>query len=139
MKSLICGVSMLALFVAAGLISQRADAADESASVETVMKTLFAGKTSPLNTLKAAVKSETPDWAKIKDAAGSFAKHGPALGENDPPQGEKDSWVKLTKALADESKALDDAAGKKDLDGVNASIKKIGASCKSCHEVHRPE
>lgn len=139
MKSLICGVSMLALVVMGGLASRRAGAADESATPEVVMKKLFMGKTSPLNTLKGAVKSETPDWAKVKKAAESFAKYGPALGKNDPPRGEKASWDKLTKALADASKDLDDAAKKEDAKKTAEVVKKIGSSCKSCHDVHKPE
>ncbi len=139
MKSLICGVSMLALIVAGGLASRPAGAADESVTPEVVMKKLFAGKTSALNTVKGALKGETPDWAKIKKATATIAEYGPKLGANHPPRGEKASWAKLTKALADSSKELDGAAKKEDLASTNDVVKKLGASCKACHSAHKPE
>jgi cytochrome c556 len=139
MKSLICGVSMLALIVASGLASRSAGAADESATPEVVMKKLFAGKTSALATIKGAVKGPSPDWAKVKKAASTFAEYGPKLGDNDPPRGEKASWDKLTKALADASRELDSAAKKEDLAAANSVLKKLGGSCKGCHTAHRPE
>jgi cytochrome c556 len=139
MKSLICGLSMLALIVAGGLASRPAGAADESATPEVIMKKLFAGKTSALNTVKGALKSGTPDWAKVKKATATIADYAPKLGKNDPPRGEKASWAKLTKALADASKELDGAAKKEDLKSTGDIVKKLGASCKSCHTAHKPE
>ncbi|APW61286.1 cytochrome c [Paludisphaera borealis] len=139
MKSLICGVSMLALVVAGGLVSRQAGAADESVTSEVVMKKLFAGKTSASGILKAELKGEKPDWAKVKKAAETFTKYGPALGKNDAPRGEKASWDKLTKALADASKELETAAKKEDLKSVRETAAKIGKSCKGCHDAHKPE
>jgi cytochrome c556 len=139
MKSVICGVGMLALVLACGLASRPAGAADESATPEVVMKKLFAGKNSANGVLKAELKGEKPDWAKVKKAAESFAKYGPALGKNDAPRGEKASWDKLTKALADASKELETAAKKEDLKSTRDVAKKIGTSCKSCHDSHKPE
>ncbi len=125
--------------VAGGLASRPADAADESITPEVVMKKLFAGKTSALNTVKGALKTGTPDWAKVQKAAGTFAKYGPELGKNHPPRGEQASWDKLTKALADASKELDGAAKKEDLKSTSDVVKKLGASCKACHTAHKPE
>ncbi len=145
MKSLFRGAvastTALALVIGAGWASsdRAVAAADEAITPDVVMHSLFAGKNSPLNTLKAAVKSDAPDWAKIKEATAKFPKYGPELGKNEPPQGDKASWAKLTKALADESKALDAAAAKEDRDAVEASVKTLGGSCKACHSVHRPE
>lgn len=139
MKSLICGASLATLILAAGLSAARVDAADEAASVEVVMKKLFAGKSSPNNTLKAAAKTDSPDWAKVKEASDVFAKYAPALGENAPPKGDKDSWDKLAHGLAEHAKSLGTAVDKKDVDGLKAVAKGIGGSCKSCHDSHRPE
>jgi cytochrome c556 len=139
MKSLICGVSLAALVVA-GLISARVDAAaDDPASVEFVMKKLFAGKSAANNTLKAAAKSESPDWTKVKEASDLFSKYVPDLGKNEPPQGDKASWAKLTKGLADQTKTLASAVDKKDAEQLKATTKAIGGSCKACHATHRPE
>ncbi|MDG3007253.1 cytochrome c [Paludisphaera mucosa] len=140
MKSLICGASLAALIVAAGLSAARVDAAaDETASVEVVMKKLFAGKSSPNNTLKAASKTDSPDWTKVKTASEAFSKYAPDLGKNDAPKGDKSSWAKLTKALADESKSLSTAVDKKDVAGFKTAAKNIGGSCKACHDAHKPE
>jgi len=146
MRSLFRGATALttamALVIGAGLASHRAVANDndaESITPDVVMQSLFMGKSSPLNTLKAAIKADAPDWAKIKEAAAKFPQYGPELGKNEPPQGDKDSWAKLTQALSEESKALDEAAAKEDFDAVAAKVNTIGASCKSCHSVHRPD
>ena len=139
MKSLICGASLAALIVA-GLISARVDAAaDEPASPEVVMKKLFAGKSAPNKALQAAKKSDSPDWAKLKEVSDLFSKYAPDLGKNEPPKGDKASWAKLTKALADETKTLASAVDGKDSSSLKATADKIGTSCKSCHEAHRPE
>lgn len=144
MKNLYRGAGVLATALAvvagAGLASHRAIAADgEAITPDVVMHSLFAGKNSPLKALKAEVESDAPNWAKIKENAAKFPKYGPELGKNEPPQGDKDSWAKLTKILADESKALDEAAAKEDRGAVAAHVKSLGASCKSCHSVHRPD
>ncbi|WP_165248851.1 cytochrome c [Paludisphaera soli] len=140
MKSLICGASLAALVLIAGLSAARVDAAaDEAASIEVVMKKLFAGKNSPNNTLKAAAKAGSPDWAKVKEASDVFAKYAPALAANQPPKGDKASWDKLTKALAEHAESLGTAVDKKDVDGFKAATKSIGGSCKACHEAHQPD
>ncbi|OJW20221.1 MAG: hypothetical protein BGO49_04760 [Planctomycetales bacterium 71-10] len=139
MKSLICGASMAALVLALAAVAQTNAAADDPASVEVVMKKLFAGKTSPNNTLKAAAKAPSPDWAKVKEASDAFSKYAPDLGKNDAPKGDKASWDKLCKALADSASSLKDSVDKKDVDGFKAVAKTIGSSCKDCHDAHRPE
>jgi cytochrome c556 len=139
MKSLICGGSMAALVLALAALSPTNAAADDPAVPEVVMKTLFAGKHSPNNTLKAAAKADSPDWAKVKEASEVFSRFAPDLGENEPPQGDKDSWVKLTKALADHAAELKDAVDKQDAGRLKATTKAINVSCKTCHGIHRPE
>lgn len=130
----------LAMVVGSGLASHRAIADDDEAiTPDVVMHSLFAGRQAPLKVIKAEVESDSPDWAKIKQNAAKFPKYGSALGRNEPPQGDKDSWAKLTKILADESKAIDEAAAQEDREAVAAHVKAIGASCKSCHSVHRPD
>ena len=139
MKSLICGASLAAVVLAAGVVSAVDASADEPASVEVVMKKLFAGKAAPNNTLKAAAKGAPVDWAKAKEVSDTFAKFGPELGKNEAPKGDKASWAKLTKALADECKALGSAVDAKDEGKYRATAKAISSSCKSCHDAHRPE
>jgi hypothetical protein len=54
-----------------------------------------------------------------------------ALAANAPPKGDKESWTKKTKALADAAKDL--------ADGKTDAAKKLGgaANCKACHSLHR--
>jgi cytochrome c556 len=140
MRSLLmCIASLTVLIVAAGLASQRAGASsDENVpTIEKVMEVLHKGKNSPLGTVKAALKSSSPDWSKVKDATKLFATYAPALPKNDPPRGEKADFVKLAKAYASNAKALDEAARKEDLKGARAALKKISGSCAGCHMAHR--
>lgn len=139
MKSLICGASMAALVLALAAVARTNAAADSPASAEVVMKKLFAGKTSPNNALKAAAKTASPDWAKVKEASDAFSKFAPDLGKNDPPKGDKASWDKLCKALADSASDLKESVEKQDVDKFKATAKAIGSSCKDCHDAHRPE
>ena len=54
-----------------------------------------------------------------------------------PPKGDKDSWQKLTRAYADNTKALAAAAAGMDKDAAKAASEKIGKSCDACHMAHR--
>jgi len=54
-----------------------------------------------------------------------------ALGKNEPPKGEADSWKKLTGALVKAGKAAVD--GEAD---AGAMLKKA-ANCKECHSKHK--
>ncbi|WP_337174565.1 cytochrome c [Paludisphaera sp.] len=139
MKSLICGAGMAALVLALAAVAPTNASADDPADVGTIMTKLFAGKNSPNNALKAAAKSDSPDWAKVKEASEVFSKFAPDLARNEPPQGDKDSWERLAKALADHAAALRDVADKQDADQLKATVKALGSSCKACHDVHRPE
>ena len=60
---------VLAVVIAAALVTGRAGAGDEAASIKDVMDKLHKGAKAPLNQLKAQLKSESPDWAEIKGEA----------------------------------------------------------------------
>ena len=55
-----------------------------------------------------------------------------ALGENEPPKGDAESWKKKSKALAKAGKALVDGD-----ENAMAMLKKA-SNCKSCHSEHKP-
>lgn len=56
-----------------------------------------------------------------------------ALGENDPPKGDKESWKQKCDALVAAAKAV--AKGEaKAMDKLNKAI-----NCKACHDVHKGE
>ena len=84
------------------------------------------------------LKAGSVDWTTVQDKTKKYSTMADFLGKNDPPQGDKKSWEKQTKAYAAEAKALYDAAGKKDKSGCNSSMGKLQKSVQGCHKVHRP-
>ena len=130
----------MAVLVLAGLVSGPAGAMsdDETPSIKKVMGKLHKGKTSPLNTLKAALKGNSPNWTKVQEEAKVYATYSAAMPKNDPPRGDKESYEKLAKAFASAGKALEDSAEKEELKGSRDALKAISTSCMPCHKSHRP-
>ncbi len=106
--------------------------------VKKIMDVLHKGGKSHLAKVKAALKGESPDWAEVLKDAKAIHKNGGYLAKNDPPRGEKADWEKLAKAYAANAKTLEEAAEKEDLAKARAATKKFGATCKTCHEAHKP-
>jgi len=48
-------------------------------------------------------------------------------------------WAGAAKSLGEGSAAVLAAAEKKDLDGAKAAFPKVTASCKTCHDAHKPK
>ena len=115
MRPLLCAAGVLAVLLMAGLVSGPAGASsdDETPTIKKVMKKLHKGKTAPLNTVKAALKGDSPDWAEVQKEAKIFATLGAALPKNDPPRGEKESYEKLAKAYASAGQELWKVGGRK--------------------------
>jgi cytochrome c556 len=141
MKSLICAASIACLLVVAAVVSRPAGAADDGKadSIEKIMDKLHKGKTSPLAVLKTALKSQSPDWAKVQKQSKTLATVSADLPKFDPPKGDAASFKKLAKAYATNAKDLDTAAKKEDLGETKAAFKKIGGSCMGCHEAHKAD
>jgi cytochrome c556 len=137
MKSLVCGVSVLALLALAVLSTGPAGAADETPSIKDVMGKLHKGANSPLGLLKAELKSASPDWDKIQKSTKDFVILGASLAKNDPPKGDVASYKALATNYFNNSKALDDAAQAKDAAAAKAAFNKLSASCKECHTAHK--
>jgi cytochrome c556 len=85
------------------------------------------------------LRQDDTNWDEVKKDAKEIARLGAMLGKLDPPKGEKDSWQKLTKAYAENTKALDIAAAKMDKDAAKAASAKLGESCDVCHKAHRKQ
>jgi cytochrome c556 len=138
MRSLICIASAMCLLVIAGVVSR--GASDETpATIEKIMDTLHKGKKSTLAALKTALKSQSPDWATVQKESKTYSKFATDLPKNDPPKGDPAAFKKLAKALVANAKTLNDAAEKEDLAAANAALRKIGGSCKSCHDAHKED
>jgi cytochrome c556 len=140
MKSLICGASVLTMLALVGATSWSAGAADDSpASIDKIMETLHKGRRSPLSTLKAALKSPSPDWAVVQKQSKTYAKVAADLPKNDPPKGDAASFKKLAKAFAANAKTLEESAAKEDLAATKAAFGKLGSACMTCHDAHKEE
>lgn len=84
------------------------------------------------------IRKDQPNWSDVEKKASELSKLCTALCKEKQPQGEADSWKKLTEALAGNVKALSTAAGKKDQASAKATMARINNSCKECHDIHRP-
>jgi cytochrome c556 len=140
MRSLFCAGGVLAVLLMVGLVAAPAGTSsdEETPTIKKVMQTLHKGKTSPLNTVKAALKGDSPDWTNVQKEAKVFVTYGAALPKNDPPRGEKASFEKLAKAYASAAETLESSATKEDLKGSRDAFNKISTSCAACHKAHRP-
>jgi hypothetical protein len=88
-------------------------------------------------TLSKELKADDLDWGEVQLQAKTFAKMATALGKNVPPKGDADSWAKLTQEYADNARALEAAADKKDRPAVDAARLRLGGdACKTCHKAH---
>ena len=136
MRRMICIASVMCLIVTAGVVSRGAND-DAPATIDKIMDTLHKGKKSAISVLKTALKSQSPDWATVQKETKTYNKLAADLPKNDPPKGDSAAFKKLAKAFATNAKTLNDAAEKEDLAATNAALRKIGGSCKTCHDAHK--
>lgn len=127
----------LVLAVGAALLSGTIAAQDKTPTIKDIMARLNKpGGLYP--SISKELKADDTDWDEVHDQSKTFAKLAAELGKNAPPVGPVDSWAKLTKEYAENARALEAAAAKKDRTAANAARVRLGdASCKSCHAVHR--
>jgi cytochrome c556 len=139
MRALICAASLLGILTVVAWTATPAGAQDEEKlTIKEIMAKLHKGAKAPLNAVKAELKSDSPDWAKLEVEAKVIEKLGSYLPKTEAPKGDQASYEKLAKAYEKSAKALNAAAGEKDLEKAKDASKKLGASCKSCHTAHRP-
>ena len=137
----ICCAAVMAL-TGLGVIGMSLASAGTTATraktVKQVMETLNKGPKSESAKLKAALAAKTPDWDAIQSSTKQYVDLGPALAENDPPKGTKESWKTQSESFASQAKALGAAADKKDLAATKTAFQKVSMSCMGCHRAHRP-
>jgi cytochrome c556 len=139
MRALICAASLLGILSVVAWTSSPAGAQDEEKpTIKQIMAKLHKPSKGVLHVVKAELKSDSPDWSKVETEAKIIEKLGAFLPKAEAPKGDQASYEKLAKAYAKNAKALEEAAGDKDLDKARDATKKLGASCKSCHTAHRP-
>ena len=128
--SVVCGLAVAA--IVAGTVL----AAD--LTIKDVMKKAHAGTNSLLANIGKDLKDDDPDWSDIQKETKDLVELGTALDKNDPPQGDKGGFHKLTQMYLTNAKALDAAAQKKDAKTAQAYQGKLAQSCKDCHTTYRP-
>jgi len=123
-------VALVAMLGVAGVIG--------AASIDEIMTKGHKAKTGLRAQIKSGAEMANPNWADIQKKSKEFVDLASGLVKNDPPKGDKASWEKLCKEYVDLVKAIDEAAAKKDAKALAAADKKLGASCKGCHDAHQP-
>jgi hypothetical protein len=83
------------------------------------------------------VDKDSPNWELIQKKSKELTKYCGDLCKQSPPKGDPESWKKLTEALADNVKKVDEFISKKDQANAKLTLKKINGSCKTCHDAHR--
>jgi hypothetical protein len=138
MKRLTVGLAVLAVTAAWATLPARADDQDKPPSVKEIMTKAHKGGNSILGTLRKDLQSPNPDWPDVQKKTKELISLGTSLGKNEPPQGEKSSWERMTRLYLDQVKALDKAAQKQDKQATGASLRRLTGLCMACHQVHRP-
>jgi len=90
-------------------------------------------------TLATELKTDQPDWLEIQKQTKEFVQYALDLAKNEPRKGDKESWLRMTKAYAENAKALEAAAQKKDAPAAKEAHARLGGTaCSACHKAHRP-
>lgn len=74
-------------------------------------------------------------WEDAQKYAKTLAFFGEHLGKNKPPKGGADSWEKLTKKYAENTKLALKGTEDKDVKVVNKGLG--GINCMECHKEHK--
>lgn len=109
--------------------------ANAALGIEDIMKKSFNKKVGVCPKIGPAVKEGK--WDDAQKLSKDLAEYGAALPGTACPKGDAGSWTKLSKKFAAETKAVADAAAKKDAAATEASLKTLTGSCKACHDAHR--
>jgi cytochrome c556 len=139
MRALICGATLLGFMAVAAWTSRPVGAQDEEKpTIKQIMAKLHHRSKGALTTVKAELKSDSPDWSKVEADAKIIEKFGSFLPKAQAPRGDQASYEKLAKGYEKNAKALKVAAEKQELANAKAATKNLGGSCQACHKAHRP-
>jgi hypothetical protein len=140
MRALICAASLMGLLGIVVWSSRPAGAQDdEKPTIKQIMGKLHKGARAPLSTVKAEMKKESPDWAKVEAEAIIIDKFGTFLPRAEVPRGDQAAFEKLAKGYQKNAKALKEASEGKDLAKAKDATKKLSSSCQACHTAHKPQ
>jgi cytochrome c556 len=138
MRALICAASLLGLLGLFVWSSRPAGAQDdEKMTIKQIMGKIHKGSKAPIKNVQAELKSNSPDWSKVETDANLIEKFGAFLPKAEPPRGDQASYQKLARAYEKNAKALKAAAADHDHAKAKDAAKKLGGSCKACHDAHK--
>jgi cytochrome c556 len=106
-------------------------------TVKEIMGKINKGSNAMVIMLKRELQKDNPNWTEIQSQTKEYAALAAELKDAKPPKGDAASWAKLSQEFADTSKAMNDAAQKKDKANALAANNKLTNSCVACHKGHR--
>ena len=122
--------------LAAGTAATAQDKKDDKApTVKQIMAMGHKGADALMTKIGKAAKDGK--WEVAQKAATGLAENGAKLGRNVTKKGDAKSWETLTAKYAEDTKAVADAAEKKDADATKTALATLGTSCKTCHDAHK--
>lgn len=104
---------------------------------DVVMRTTHKPRFGLRDVIAAEAAKPNPDHKMMEQAAAEFTKLLANLELYEPPRGDRNSWVRLSREYHQLAQKLEEAVKKKDTPGVIAVIKTQGKKCDTCHESHR--
>jgi len=104
-------------------------------SVKEVMKQLNYRDAALCPTLGKALKAEPVNWDAVQEEARQFVVLAAALPKNDPPAGDRASWMQRTRAYVAVVQELNAAAQRRDRAAALTAHGKLAnpATCNGCH------
>jgi len=142
MQRLFVLAGALALALAVVVTGVKAEDKDEKKdkpkNIKEVMKKAHAGDSAFKTVVGKAIKAKDFD-DDAKNAMKAWVAIGSALGEFDPPRGEKESWTKQTKKYAEDLKKLAKAVNDKDAEAAATAFDTVDKGCGACHSKHKPK
>ncbi|HEV3385080.1 MAG TPA: hypothetical protein VG097_09700 [Gemmata sp.] len=124
---------VLLAFSAAATIDDKKD--EKVPTIKEIMTKGHKGTDAYIAKIKTAAKDGK--WDDAKEYAKTLAFFGENLGKNKPPKGDAESWEKLTKKYADNTKAVSKGVEDQDAKAVGKGLGDITGSCMECHKAHR--
>jgi hypothetical protein len=133
-----CGAAVAALLVGLAVSWAQSSAEDDKdPSIKAIMTKAHKGGDSLLATVGNDLKAADPDWEDIQKKSKELVKLGTALGKNEPPKGDTQSWEKLTKSYVDTAKQLEAASKAKEKSKAVTAHTKLTKMCMACHKAHK--
>jgi hypothetical protein len=134
--TLAASLGLMAAVLSFGSASRADDKKDEKLpTISEIMKKGHKETDGYIDLIKAA--SKDGKWEDANKYAKTLAFFGESLGKNKPPRGEDDSWEKLTKKYAENTKLV--LKGTEDKDAAEVTKGLSGIKCGECHSVHKPK